>query len=154
MISLKRFISKLFDFRLCSFKVMLANCLRFVQSTAWKLQLLADPPQAIAESAFVAPSTNMASNDTRKNYTDYQETAQWLGGTDFPRKLLSSLGISGTGPSAAGLSMLDIQCLALCPACLTCLSWCALPHSEAGRKQSSSIPRSMMGHGRGQLWKL
>ena len=74
---------------------------RFVQSNAWKMQVLNELPQAISESAFLAPSSNLTSNDTRKNFTDMQETAQWLGGTDIPRKLLQSMGVHGTSSSAA-----------------------------------------------------
>ncbi|CAK9066119.1 Uncharacterized protein SCF082_LOCUS33720, partial [Durusdinium trenchii] len=57
--------------------------LRFVASHAWRYQSLPDPlPSPLAENEYVAPVTKgqLTSNDQRKNYTDLQETAQWLSG--------------------------------------------------------------------------
>ncbi len=55
-------------------------------------------PNAIPESEYVAPmSQKLTSNDNRKNWSDTQETAQWLGGMDVPRRLLESLQIGGSG---------------------------------------------------------
>jgi len=56
---------------------------------------LNDLPEAIPESAYLCPSAGMLSNDQRKNFTDMQETAQWLGGLDIPSKFLKALGIHG-----------------------------------------------------------
>ena len=80
---------------------------RFVSSAAWKHQAFRPDalPTAIAESDFVAPSsTSITSHDTRKNFTDVQETAQWLGGVDVPTKLLESLGVNGTSAGLRSLS--------------------------------------------------
>ena len=56
-------------------------------------------PCAIPESEYIAPmSQKFTSNDNRKNWSDIQETAQWLGGCDIPRRLLESLQIGGASP--------------------------------------------------------
>lgn len=71
---------------------------RFVGSLAWKNQAFKPDglPCAIPESDYVAPNyANMTSNDARKNWTDVQETSQWLGGVDVPQKLLEALGVGG-----------------------------------------------------------
>ena len=74
-----------------------------MSSAAWKHQAFRPDalPTAIEQSDFVAPSsTSITSHDTRKNFTDVQETAQWLGGVDVPTKILETLGVG----SSAGLS--------------------------------------------------
>ena len=56
-------------------------------------------PCAIPESEYIAPmSQKFTSNDNRKNWSDIQEKAQWLGGCDIPRRLLESLQIGGASP--------------------------------------------------------
>lgn len=75
---------------------------RFVHSTAWKTQsFVGDLPVAIPESEYLTPPAGLLSNDQRKNFTDMQETAQWLGGVDVARKILSALGVHGTSVLAA-----------------------------------------------------
>ena len=67
-------------------------------SHAWRYQSLPDPlPSPLAENEYVAPVTKgqLTSNDQRKNYTDLQETAQWLSGVDIPLKMLEALGVGG-----------------------------------------------------------
>ena len=69
-----------------------------MNSPAWKNQCFAPDkiPSAIPESEYVAPTTSITSNDNRKNWTDCQETAQWLGGLEIPTRLLESLGLGGS----------------------------------------------------------
>lgn len=72
--------------------------MRFVASTAWKIQTFqGDLPAAIPEAEYLTPTAGWQSNDQRRNYTDLQETSQWLGGVDVGRKLLQALGINGNG---------------------------------------------------------
>ena len=51
--------------------------------------------EAINEQDFVVPgmlaSNAVSSAEGRRNYTDLQETSQWLGGTDAPLKILQDL---------------------------------------------------------------
>ena len=47
-------------------------------------------PKAIQESQFVVPGC-VSSAEGRRNYTDVQETAQWLGGPDVPAQILKDL---------------------------------------------------------------
>ena len=65
----------------------------------------------------------MQSNDARKNFTDFQETAQWLGGLSVPLKLLEALNVGGTGREPAVVP--HDMCLNLMPC-------------KAARKPSSS----------------
>lgn len=71
--------------------------MRFITSTAWKLQAFTEGnlPEAIPESEYLCPSSGLQSNDQRRNWTDMQETAQWVGGMDIPRKLLEHLNLGG-----------------------------------------------------------
>ena len=39
---------------------------------------------------------SLTSNDQRKNWTDYQETAQWLSGVEIPLRVLETLGVGGS----------------------------------------------------------
>ena len=49
-------------------------------------------PKAIDEQDFCVPSQRgLAANTCRRNFTDAQETAQWLGGVEVPTRLLESL---------------------------------------------------------------
>eukprot|EP00435_Cladocopium_sp_Y103_P022300 s1179_g5.t1 len=56
--------------------------MRFVGTSAWRCQSLQSNniPVGLAEADYVAPSPGLSSHDQRKNWTDFQETAQWLGG--------------------------------------------------------------------------
>lgn len=85
--------------------------LRFVNTTAWKLQAFPEGslPEAIPESDYVCPSAGLQSNDQRRNWTDYQETAQWLGGIDMPKKMLDALGLGG--PRYLGLKLILLNVL-------------------------------------------
>ncbi len=50
--------------------------------------------QAIQESQFVVPGATagvVSSAEGRRNYTDVQETAQWLGGQEVPSQILTDL---------------------------------------------------------------
>ena len=74
------------------------NGLRFINSPAWKLQAFPGSlPDAIPESEYQCPTSGLQSNDQRRNWTDYQETSQWLGGIDLPRKMLEALSLGGPG---------------------------------------------------------
>eukprot|EP00435_Cladocopium_sp_Y103_P015413 s3816_g3.t1 len=53
---------------------------QFCSSALWTRQVLQDFPSAIAEKDFVVPGDVMLSHCERRNLTDLQETAQWLGG--------------------------------------------------------------------------
>jgi hypothetical protein len=57
----------------------------------WTRQVLQDFPSAIAEKDFVVPGDVLLSHCERRNLTDLQETAQWLGGLSVPRSVLKSL---------------------------------------------------------------
>ena len=49
-------------------------------------------PKAIDEQDLCVPSQRgLAANTCRRNFTDAQETAQWLGGVEVPTRLLESL---------------------------------------------------------------
>lgn len=43
------------------------------------------------EKDFVIPGEAFTCNDTRRNYSDLQETAQWLGGSSVPKAILGAL---------------------------------------------------------------
>lgn len=66
----------------------------FVQSEIWKLAGL-DPrraPHVIPETAWEVPeSETMRSNEGHRSLTEFQQTAQWLGGTHIPAAVLTSL---------------------------------------------------------------
>ena len=66
----------------------------FCSSKLWTCQLVSGHPKAIQEQAFVVPGAgtgSISSAEGRRNYTDVQETAQWLGGVDFPLCVLKDL---------------------------------------------------------------
>ncbi|CAK9100995.1 unnamed protein product [Durusdinium trenchii] len=63
----------------------------FCTSSLWLRQVLQQFPAAIPESQFVVPSQSILSHSERRNLTDLQETAQWLGGINVPRMVLKSL---------------------------------------------------------------
>lgn len=59
----------------------------------WGRQAL-DPagfPLAINEREFVVPGEGILCHDQRRNLTDQQETAQWLGGLHVPKAILTAL---------------------------------------------------------------
>lgn len=62
----------------------------FCSSKLWQGQLVTGQPKAIQESQFVVPGA-VSSAEGRRNYTDVQETAQWLGGIDVPTQILKDL---------------------------------------------------------------
>ena len=67
----------------------------FAASELWRLQgFAADSlPSALPEASFVVPSARatLSGNESRKNFTDVQETAQWLAGEEAYCKVLKSL---------------------------------------------------------------
>lgn len=66
----------------------------FASSTLWKHQgLTGDFPSSIPEAEFRVPSqkSHLTANDSRRNLTDSQETAQWIAGPSFTEKLLNAL---------------------------------------------------------------
>lgn len=67
------------------------NC--FASSKLWQSQLVSSAPRAIDESEFIIPGCNaiVSSAEGRRNYTDLQETAQWIGGTEIPKLILKDL---------------------------------------------------------------
>ena len=72
----------------------LTSNLRFCASPLWQKQALAvkDFPFAIQEKDFIIPGDSLLhSNDQRRNLTDFQETAQWLGGVGVPKAIFKSL---------------------------------------------------------------
>ena len=65
---------------------------RFCFSKLWQNQVTSVSPRAIDESEFiVAGSGMMSSAEGRRNYTDLQETSQWLGGFEFCEVILRDL---------------------------------------------------------------
>ncbi|CAK9062831.1 Uncharacterized protein SCF082_LOCUS32651 [Durusdinium trenchii] len=65
----------------------------FCNSPLWLRQSLlpSEFPKALPESSFVVPGDFLHSNDMRRNYTDFQETAQWCGGVQVPKAVLGAL---------------------------------------------------------------
>ena len=67
----------------------------FASCDLWKHQgfSLDSFPQALAEGDFAVPSAkaHLQCNDSRKNWTDAQETAQWLSGEAVYGQILKSL---------------------------------------------------------------
>lgn len=66
---------------------------RFCNSDLWSRQALAPTafPPAIQEKDFIVPGDGFQSHDGRRNLTDLQETAQWLGGPAVAKAILSGL---------------------------------------------------------------
>ena len=76
-----------------NFKARLRD-LRFCASPLWQKHALAvkDFPFAIQEKDFIIPGDSLLhSNDQQRNLTDFQETAQWLGGVGVPKAIFKSL---------------------------------------------------------------
>lgn len=72
----------------------------FCFSKLWLAQLTSETPRAIEESEFVVPmASGVSSAEGRRNYTDLQETAQWLGGLEIPKCILKDL--LSVGPLAS-----------------------------------------------------
>ncbi|CAK9088579.1 Uncharacterized protein SCF082_LOCUS41831 [Durusdinium trenchii] len=70
----------------------------FCFSKLWLAQLTSETPRAIEESEFVVPmASGVSSAEGRRNYTDLQETAQWLGGLEIPKCILKDLLSVGPG---------------------------------------------------------
>ena len=65
----------------------------FCASQLWRDQLVPTTCRAIQESEFVVPNGGAAlsSHEGRRNFTDVQETAQWLGGCEIPAAILQAL---------------------------------------------------------------
>ena len=71
----------------------------FVLSDWWRYGGL-DPrtaPRVIQESGCQLPDEDLRSNMGHRSYTDFQQTAQWLGGVECPHAILSQL-IKGVLP--------------------------------------------------------
>ena len=72
---------------------------KFCFSKLWSAQICGQAT-AINENQFVVPGLLtgqiFSSAEGRRNYTDLQETAQWLGGQDVPTKILEEL-LKGLG---------------------------------------------------------
>jgi hypothetical protein len=66
---------------------------QFCSSQLWREQLVQTKCRALDESEFIVPATGfpVSSAEGRRNYTDVQETAQWLGGTEIPNAILQAL---------------------------------------------------------------
>lgn len=75
------------------FKVDKADVNVFCFSKLWQSQIVSTPARAIDESSFVVPglSTVASSAEGRRNFTDVQETGQWLGGEHIPQLILQDL---------------------------------------------------------------
>lgn len=65
--------------------------MRFCQSSLWTRQALQTFPAALPERQFVVPNENLLSHSERRNLTDLQETAQWMGGKGVPLAILEAL---------------------------------------------------------------
>ena len=78
-----------------------------MNSHAWRFQTLPDPlPHPLNESEYCVPmQRNFSSNDNRKNYTDMQETAQWVSGVEIPCAILEALGIGGASVAPRSLEI-------------------------------------------------
>ena len=65
----------------------------FCSSSLWKDQFISTACRALDEAQFVVPGQQdiASSAEGRRNLTDLQETAQWNGGVEFPRSILSAL---------------------------------------------------------------
>lgn len=65
----------------------------FCFSKLWQNQVVSSPARAIDESQFVIPGLSIvaSSAEGRRNYTDCQETSQWLGGDQIPQLILDDL---------------------------------------------------------------
>jgi len=73
------------------FQVDPADVNVFCSSQLWREQLLPTVCRPLEESEFVIPGCAQSSAEGRRNYTDVQETAQWLGGSQIPSAILASL---------------------------------------------------------------
>ena len=85
---------------------------RFALTKLWTLQTVQEMPAAISEEAFIIPQTvggAASSAEGRRNYTDLQETAQWLGGTSLPKCILQDL--KGDNPMVVVNATLYDGCL-------------------------------------------
>lgn len=67
---------------------------KFCSSKLW-LSQLTTVATVIPEAEFIVPGMMTgqcgSSAEGRRNYTDLQETSQWLGGVDIPSKVLDDL---------------------------------------------------------------
>ena len=66
---------------------------QFCSSQLWREQLVQTKCRALDEAEFIVPASGfpVSSAEGRRNYTDVQETAQWLGGTEIPTAILVPL---------------------------------------------------------------
>eukprot|EP00438_Fugacium_kawagutii_P027851 Skav201824 [mRNA] locus=scaffold1071:397086:402945:- [translate_table: standard] len=79
----------------------------FCGSQLWRDQFIPTPCRALDESQFVIPgagSQAISSAEGRRNYTDVQETAQWNGGVEFPKAILTALTACGGDPKTIVLA--------------------------------------------------
>ena len=65
----------------------------FCFSKLWQNQMVSSSVCALEESHFVIPGQGIVSSSAegRRNYTDAQETAHWLGGASAPEHTLADL---------------------------------------------------------------
>lgn len=63
---------------------------QWCSSPLWTRQTLGARPKQLAESDYVTLSA-ATSHEGRRNLTDFQETAQWMGGKDLPACILQRL---------------------------------------------------------------
>ncbi len=77
--------------------LLLFSHLRFCSSMLWLRQSLTPDmfPKSLNEKDFVVPGPgsgeSLLCNEARRNLTDQQETAQWVGGNMVPKQLLTAL---------------------------------------------------------------
>ena len=70
------------------------DCPGSARAAFWNRQALAPAsfPPALPDRDFVAPGGDtLHCHDGRRNFTDLQETAQWLGGINVPKAILTAL---------------------------------------------------------------
>lgn len=64
----------------------------FASSVLWQSQVVSEAARAIEEHEFIIPGQNpmvCSAAEGRRNYTDLQETAQWLGGLQLPELIIT-----------------------------------------------------------------
>ena len=82
----------------------------FCTSQLWRDQVVSAKCRALDEKEFIVPSNQgcMSSAEGRRNFTDVQETAQWLGGTEIPKAILEGL-LSGALIGFNGLQLFPVK---------------------------------------------
>ncbi len=64
---------------------------KFCSSKVWTSQIISQAPKVINETDFVVPGVSSSAHEGRRNLTDPQETAQWMGGNEVPEMILKDL---------------------------------------------------------------